>query len=299
MSWAEHQRWHRELAGLRDPAALAARFAARVRRPQDVGPGIADRLGEQPEDLFLGLAEEDDAFREVIEQALRIVLAEEAPESEGGADVLRAAFRLVDRLALQGTFSAIRSWLSRNGTWAAGAGAATAERALHALAVTQRPGVEDLWRFWLRLWQGPSTALHPAAFIGLRLQSPVDAAGEIPRLVERAGDRCGPMLDGMWQQPDARQALVERLRDGVSEGVPWARSALAALEARLEPEELIALRHGLAAHRAEDDDWLLDATAEEATAVLGAQTHPRLAEPPVPATAAADLCDVYDEKLAA
>jgi len=110
----------------------------------------------------------------------------------------------------------VRAWLARHdATLRAEPDAVLGRAALDALATAQPRGTTEGRDFWMNIWRNGPKAWQWRAFIGLRLQDPGTAVGEIPKLLRRLeADRIDnrPMLLGMWNQPEARPVLEEWLR---------------------------------------------------------------------------------------
>jgi hypothetical protein len=230
------------IESVRDAASgppLLALLHQRMVAPHDEGPPLDDRRGEAPEEVFERLAREDSAFGLRLDDTIAgyFRTPQARPDDEEEALVVRSLLELVQRVPLTGGFTALRAWL---GTFEkelrADPNAILGRALLGALATAQPVAMTEVRDFWRRWWRDGPPPWQPAAFIGLRRQDPRAAAEELPLLVERAAERNqdpGALLQGMWQQPDARDALVEALRCGEA----WAAEARKALLRRLSGEE--------------------------------------------------------------
>jgi hypothetical protein len=188
-------------------------LAKRLTRPYDEGPLLDDRRGEGPEEVFEQMAAGDEAFRARLDKTIADYFESPAanPATPAVVPVLRGLLEMVQRLALTRTFAPIRAWLQQHeAELRAEGGAYLARAALGALATSQPRGMSDVRDFWLHWWRNGPPPWQPRAFIGLRLHDPRTAAEEIPLLVRRAREQNqdpGALLQGMWNQPDGREAL--------------------------------------------------------------------------------------------
>ncbi|HTN91699.1 MAG TPA: hypothetical protein VL242_48860 [Sorangium sp.] len=213
----------------------------RLAQPAAEGPPLDDRRGEGAEEVFEAIAREDPEFRLRLEETIASYFKspEASPTSEAVRPILRGMLEIVPRLGLTGTFTPLRAWLARHDAALAADPTSVLGRAvLGALAVSQPTGITDVRDFWRRLWLDGPTAWHPRAFVGLRLQDPKAAAGELPLLMTRAralGQDPGPLLQGMWLQPSAQPVLLAWLSDPDN---PSAEEAWRALCRRIPDENL-------------------------------------------------------------
>ncbi len=190
----------------------------RLTRPYDEGPVLDDRRGEGAEEVFEQMSAGDEAFRARLDKTVADYFESPAanPADKAAVPVLRGILEMVQRLALTRAFAPIRAWLQQfEAELRAESGGYIARAALGALATSQPRGLADVRDFWLHWWRSGPPPWQPRAFIGLRLNDPRAAADEIPILVRRAreqGQDPGALLQGMWNQPDGREALEAWLR---------------------------------------------------------------------------------------
>ena len=190
----------------------------RLTLPYNEGPFPDDRRGEGAEEVFERIAEGSEVFRANLEATIAEYFRSDTatPVDPATHCVTRGMLEMIQRLALPGTFLPIRAWLERYELGLRdGSGSQLGRAALAALATSQLPGIPANLIFWERCWQFGPTSWQPRAFIGLRLQNPQVAAGEIPELVRRAEGQpfgAGQLLFGMWKQREGRTALLEWLK---------------------------------------------------------------------------------------
>jgi hypothetical protein len=188
-------------------------LAKRFTRPYDEGPILDDRRGEGPEEVFEQMAAGDEAFRARLDKTIADYFESPAanPADKAIVPVLRGLLEMVQRLALTRAFAPLRAWLQQlEAELRAEGGAYLARAALGALATSQPRGLSDVRDFWLHWWRNGPPPWQPRAFIGLRLNDPRAAADEIPLLVRRAREQNQDpraLIQGMWNQPDGREAL--------------------------------------------------------------------------------------------
>jgi hypothetical protein len=192
---------------------LLAWLAKRLTRPYDEGPILDDRRGEGAEEVFEEMSAAEEAFRARLDQTIAEYFKSPAanPAKNAAVPVLRGLLEMVQRLAVTRAFAPIRAWFQQHeAELRAEAGAYLARAALSALATSQPRGLSDVRGFWLHWWRNGPPPWQPRAFIGLRLNDPRAAADEIPLLMRRAreqGQDPRALLQGMWNQPDSREAL--------------------------------------------------------------------------------------------
>lgn len=221
--------------------ALLELLKGRLARPYDEGPALDDRRGEGPEEIFEELAREDAGFRLRLEEAIAgyFKSADASPDHEEARPVIRGMLEVIPRLALTGAFTPLRTWLKQHeAALVADPTAVLGRAALGALATSQPTGLEEVRDFWLGWWREGPPAFQPRAFIGLRLQDPKTAVGELPLLMQRAEEQKqnpGPLLQGMWLQPGAAPVLLHWLRDASN---PWADKVREALRQRVPEADL-------------------------------------------------------------
>jgi hypothetical protein len=190
----------------------------RLTRPYEEGPPVDDRRGEGAEEVFERLAKESEDFRARVEVTIADYFSGPLADPTDPVPVVtRGLLDIAQSLALAGTFSWIRAWLQRyeRVLRSNAPGLALGGAALGALTTSQVPGLADGRDFWLGWWRHAPPEWQPRAFIGLRLHDPRTAAEEIPELLRRAERQRpgpGPLLLGMWKQPEGRTALLAWLR---------------------------------------------------------------------------------------
>jgi hypothetical protein len=204
-------------------AELLGFLRGRLTRPYDEGPTLDDRQGEGAEEVFERLAKESETFRMRLDETIAGYFRDRAadPADPETHTTTRGLLELVQGLALAGTFSPIRAWLEQHeAVLRSDERAGLGHAALGALATSQISGIADTRDFWLCWWQKGPAAWQPRAFMGLRLQDPRAAAREIPELVTRAEAQppgAGPLLLGMWKQPEGRTALLTWLKEAADD----------------------------------------------------------------------------------
>jgi hypothetical protein len=241
----------------------------RLTQPYEEGPPLDDRRTEGPERIFEEIAAGNDAFRLRLEDTIAGYLKsdEASPGDASAYPLIRGLLDLVQHLALGGVFTPLRAWLERHQQALAAEPDAVLGRAvLGALATSQVRGLKEHRDFWMRVWQSDSLPLpwRARAFIGLRLQDLQAAASELPQLVRYAGEAGqdpGPLLKGMWLQPDGCGAICNWLQNNSEH--PAAAEIREALRRKLPEAEWPKIPkappkrslRSLSSGRALADDW--------------------------------------------
>lgn len=238
-------RWVDRVQSAASGSKLLGFLVGRLATPEQEGPRLDERNGEGVEDIFIELAKRDDDFRFRLDETIAGYLqsASADPADAGARPVIRGMLEIVGDRSLPISGSQLRAWLARHdATLRNEPDAVLGRAALDALATAQVPGRSDSRDFWLKLWREGPKAWQWRAFIGLRLQDPRAAAGEIPELLRRLEAQSAdprPMLLGMWKQPAARPELEKWLRTTPDhEAANKVRSALKGL---VPPEHRDAL----------------------------------------------------------
>ncbi len=110
-------------------------LSRRLAQPYAEGPPLDDRNGEGAEEVFEAIAREDAAFRLRLEDTIvgYFKSADADPERADAQPVIRGMLEMVSRLALTGTFTPLRAWLSApDNRWAQEARQALRRRGLEA-----------------------------------------------------------------------------------------------------------------------------------------------------------------------
>ncbi len=219
--------------------ALVAAF-----RGPGSGVGPAGALADPPEEEVVAAAKDDLRLQLQIERAIVLFLGSHRarPDSPSTLAVLRSMFEVMERLGLSGSCWTVRSWIVENSDLLCmGEGLVTGRAALRAVAHIQPQGVDDFRAFWLQLWKSAPKAWRAETFEGLRIQDPEAAAELLGELCGWAGAQLGPLLKAMWDQPQARGVLLQRLKRAEREKESWLGRACTALRHQLDETAARAL----------------------------------------------------------